>query len=131
MPTLSIASTAREVFIDLTSDLQALVQSQGWTGGAVLLFCPHTTSGLTINEGADPDVRRDLLTTLRRLIPEHGDYRHAEGNSDAHLKASLMGSSVLVPLEAGKLVLGTWQAVYLCEFDGPRPRRIQVSHLPG
>lgn len=131
MPSLEVRADAREVFIDLTRELQALVESEGWDQGAVLLFCPHTTAGLTLNEGADPDVRRDLLATLRRLVPERGDYRHAEGNSDAHLKASLMGSSVLVPLEAGRLVLGTWQAVYFCEFDGPRRRQVRVSHLPG
>jgi secondary thiamine-phosphate synthase enzyme len=131
MPTLSVASTAREAFIDLTAELRALVQAQGWREGAVLLICPHTTAGLTINEGADPDVRRDLLVRLRRLAPAGGVDRHAEGNSDAHLKASLMGSSVLVPLEGGRLLLGTWQAVYFCEFDGPRQRQVQASLLRG
>lgn len=131
METLNIQTHEREVFVDLTRDLQSLVKARGWKEGAVLLFCPHTTAGLTINEGADPDVKRDLLATLSRLVPEHGDYRHAEGNSDAHLKASLMGSSVLVPLEGGRLRLGTWQALYFCEFDGPRQRQVQVRHLPG
>jgi secondary thiamine-phosphate synthase enzyme len=131
VPTISVVSRQRETFMDLTREVQSMVASKAWTGGAVLVYCPHTTAGLTINEGADPDVQRDLLTALRRLIPEQGDYRHAEGNSDAHLKASLMGSSVLVPLEGGKLGLGTWQAIYFCEFDGPRQRQVLVNHLPG
>lgn len=131
MPLLEVATPSREAFVDLTADLAALVRREGWRDGAVLLSCPHTTAGLTVNEGADPDVRRDLLATLRRLVPERGDYLHAEGNSDAHLKASLMGCSLLLPLEAGRLVLGTWQAVYLCEFDGPRQRRVRAAHLPG
>jgi secondary thiamine-phosphate synthase enzyme len=131
MEPLDVQTHEREVFVDLSRDLQSLVKARGWAEGAVLLFCPHTTAGLTINEGADPDVKRDLLATLRRLVPEQGDYRHAEGNSDAHLKASLMGSSVLVPLQGGRLRLGTWQAIYFCEFDGPRQRQVQVCHLPG
>ena len=124
---LSMASKRREEFLDITPLLQDLVREQGLIDGALLVFNPHTTAGLTINEGADPDVKRDLLVTLDRLIPLLGDYRHAEGNSDAHLKASLMGSSLMVPVAKGRLALGTWQSVYFCEFDGPRSRQVQVQ----
>jgi len=124
---LSIATKRREEFLDITPLLQDLVREQGLIDGALLVFNPHTTAGLTINEGADPDVKRDLLVTLDRLVPLHGDYRHAEGNSDAHLKASLMGASVMIPVAEGRLALGTWQSVYFCEFDGPRSRQVQVQ----
>jgi secondary thiamine-phosphate synthase enzyme len=127
--TLDIASRKREEFIDLTPRLRELAERQGLQEGALLVFCPHTTAGLTVNEGADPDVRRDMLAALARLAPLHGDYRHAEGNSDAHVKASLMGSSVTLPVSGGQLRLGTWQAVYLCEFDGPRRRQVLVQAL--
>ncbi len=131
LETIDLETRSREEFLDLTEALRRRVAARGWAGGAMLLYCPHTTAGLTVNEGADPDVRRDLLATLRRLVPERGDYRHAEGNSDAHLKASLMGASVLLPLAGPELALGTWQAVYFCEFDGPRRRQVRVVHLPG
>jgi len=128
---LEVGTGGREAFLDLTGRLQDLATAEGWREGALLAFCPHTTAGLTLNEGADPDVQHDLLARLRRLAPAGGGDRHAEGNSDAHLKASLVGSSVLVPLAGGRLLLGTWQAVYLCEFDGPRRRQVRVTHLPG
>ncbi|MHB1455442.1 MAG: secondary thiamine-phosphate synthase enzyme YjbQ, partial [Armatimonadota bacterium] len=91
------------------------------------IFVPHTTAGITINENADPDVVRDLIETLNRIVPENGDYRHSEGNSDAHLKASMMGFSATIIVENGKLLLGTWQGIYFCEFDGPRTRHIFVK----
>lgn len=94
-----------------------------------MVFVPHTTAGITINENADPSVVDDLLDSLGRLIPEKGNYRHSEGNSDAHCKASLMGSSVLVPVKNGELLLGRWQGIYFCEFDGPRSRQFQVTVL--
>jgi len=128
--TLSLESRRREEFVNLTARLQEHLDRQGAADGLLLVFCPHTTAGLTINEGADPDVKRDLLAALARLAPERGDYRHAEGNSDAHIKASLMGSSVLIPVSGGRLGLGTWQAVYFCEFDGPRSRTVTVQLLP-
>lgn len=131
MTFLEVASSSREAFLDITRRLQDLAAGQGWGEGALLVFSPHTTAGLTINEGADPDVQHDLLERLRRLAPAGGEDRHSEGNSDAHLKASLMGSSVLVPLAGGRLQLGTWQAVFFCEFDGPRRRQVMVTHLPG
>jgi secondary thiamine-phosphate synthase enzyme len=128
---LNLETRRREEFVDITEKLRDAIRRQGFQNGAVVVFCPHTTAGLTINEGADPDVKRDLTVTLDRLVPERGDYRHAEGNSDAHLKASLMGASLLVPVVDGNLQLGTWQAVYFCEFDGPRSRKVKVQFLPG
>ncbi len=94
-----------------------------------MLFCPHTTAAVTINEAADPSVVRDIITNLRKLIPEHGDYRHLEGNSDAHIKSSAFGPSLLVPVENVQLCLGTWQGVFFCEFDGPRSRKLHLKWL--
>ena len=102
----------------------ALGQARPGFTGLISVFVPHTTAGVTINEGADPSVIRDIAESLRRLVPRDAGYRHGEGNSDAHIKASLMGSSVLVPVEQGHLRLGTWQSIYLAEFDGPRNRRV-------
>ncbi len=96
-----------------------------------LVFVPHTTCGITINENADPDVQRDILMELDKIVPLRDGYRHSEGNSAAHIKASAMGSSVIIPVVQGKLVLGIWQGVYLCEFDGPRPRNVHVSFISG
>lgn len=123
---LAISTQEREQFVDITDMVRQAVASLGLVEGTVVCFVPHTTAGLTINENADPDVRSDLLTKLRALIPQHDDYRHAEGNSDAHLKASLMGFSALIPVNDGYLVLGTWQGIYFCEFDGPRTRRLII-----
>ena len=128
--TLNLETRHREELANITQRVQDLVNQQGAQNGALLVFCPHTTAGLTINEGADPDVKRDILLALQRLVPLQGDYRHAEGNSDAHIKASLMGSSVLIPIQNGRLQLGTWQAIYFCEFDGPRSRKITLQFLP-
>ncbi len=127
---LSVRSTAHAQMVLVTDDLASVIPA-GFTGAA-LVFCRHTTAGLTINENADPEVVRDLLHELERLVPwGNPAFRHAEGNSAAHLKASLVGSSVLIPIQAGRLVLGTWQGVYFCEFDGPRSRRLVVQLLPG
>jgi secondary thiamine-phosphate synthase enzyme len=131
MHTMNLETRRREEFVDITGKLREMLDRQGLREGALLVFCPHTTAGLTINEGADPDVKRDMLAALSRLVPAQGDYRHAEGNSDAHIKASLMGSSVLVPVKEGQIQLGTWQAVYFCEFDGPRSRTVTVQFLAG
>lgn len=127
--TLSLETRHREEFVNLTRRLQDFLAQQGAVAGSLLVFCPHTTAGLTINEGADPDVKRDLLGALTRLVPAQGDYRHAEGNSDAHIKASLMGSSLQIPVSEGQLLLGTWQSIYFCEFDGPRSRKVTVQFL--
>ena len=126
-----IPSTAREQMIDVTEKLNEALARSGAQNGLAVAFVPHTTSALTINENADPAVRRDLLQSLRGLVPERGDYLHAEGNSDAHLKASLFGSSVTVLVVDGRLKLGTWQSVFYCEFDGPRRRKLWVQILKG
>ncbi len=124
--TFTINSRQRTDFIDMTKQVQAAVQSQGLTDGVVTVFIPHTTAGVTINENADPDVVTDLIAALDKLVPWSAGYRHAEGNSAAHLKATLTGSSVQVPVQNGRLMLGTWQSVYFCEFDGPRSRSVWV-----
>jgi len=124
---ISVRTPEREVLVDITERVQTIVgQTQPGFTGLVSVFVPHTTAGVTINEGADPSVVRDIVEHLRRLVPRDSGFRHSEGNSDAHIKASLMGSSVLVPVEQGRLRLGTWQSIYLAEFDGPRNRRVWV-----
>jgi len=128
MQTLEIQTRQRDEFVDITRELQQIINRSQVESGSVLVYVPHTTAGVTINENADPDVVHDLLLTLRRLIPKDANgYRHAEGNSDSHVKASLMGSSCQVIIENSRLVLGTWQGVYLCEFDGPRLRQVHVQ----
>jgi secondary thiamine-phosphate synthase enzyme len=129
---ISVRTPEREVLVDITEQVQTAV-SQGHPGltGLVNVFVPHTTAGVTINEGADPSVVHDIVQHLRRLVPRDAGFRHSEGNSDAHIKASLMGSSVLVPVEQGRLRLGTWQSIYLAEFDGPRTRRVWVTPVTG
>lgn len=116
--------------IDITADVDKLISDKG--DGVCVLFTQHTTCGLTINENADPDVKSDMLGFLHRLIPQHEpNFKHFEHNSDAHIKSSLVGSSVTVPFENGKLLLGRWQGIYLCEFDGPRERRVLVTIVSG
>lgn len=127
----TVRTTRREEFVDITRQVADFVTLIGVEDGAVLVFCPHTTAGITINEDADPDVCCDLVDGLARMAPCDAGWRHAEGNSDAHLKASLMGPSVLVPVETARMVLGTWQGIYLAEFDGPRTRTVDVTLLPG
>lgn len=129
--TLNIQTPSRSSFIEITGKIQALIAKEGWDEGILLVFVAHTTAGITINENADPNVVRDFLADLDRLIPKHQSYyRHFEGNSDAHLKASLMGSSVSIIVENGRMVLGRWQGIYLCEFDGPRNREVHLKFLP-
>jgi len=126
MEKLAISSTAREEMIDITRDVTKLLPDDA--EGICVLFTRHTTCGLTVNENADPDVQSDMLGFLRRLIPQYDEsFRHFEHNSDAHIKSSLVGCTVTVPFEKGKLLLGRWQGIYLCEFDGPRERQILVS----
>jgi secondary thiamine-phosphate synthase enzyme len=134
MEKIGVATQARCQLVDITAKVQEAVRSAGVEAGAVMVFIPHTTAGVTINENADPDVCHDLLEKLARLIPrDEAFYRHGEGNSDAHLKASLVGSSVRVIVEGGRLQLGTWQSIYLAEFDGPRRREawVNVEMCPG
>lgn len=129
METLSLRTTTREQLLDVTEELQELVARKGWTDGALVLFCPHTTGAVTVNEAADPDVARDIAVNMGAIVPRRGDYRHAEGNSDAHIKTSLFGPSLLLIVDGGRLRLGTWQGVYFCEFDGPRDRKLWVQWL--
>lgn len=117
--------------IDVTSRIEEMVERSGMQNGAVTCFVPHTTAAVTINENADPDVTRDILYKLGREFPQSDGYRHAEGNSDAHVKSSLTGCSEILLVESGKLLLGTWQGIYFCEFDGPRIRRLIVRIADG
>jgi len=131
MATISLQTPRRVAFVDITAQVEDTVRALGVTDGIVVVYVPHTTAGVTINENADPSVRADLESVLGRLAPEDLPYRHLEGNSDAHVKASLMGSSVNVPLAGGRLGLGAWQGVFFAEFDGPRRRKVHVVALPG
>jgi secondary thiamine-phosphate synthase enzyme len=127
MWTLEVQTRQRVSFVDISRDVAGLVRDAG--DGAAVVYVPHTTAGVTINEDADPSVRADLEMALERLVPSDLPFTHLEGNSDAHTKASLMGSSVTVPVVAGALQLGTWQGIYFAEFDGPRRRRVLVTFL--
>jgi secondary thiamine-phosphate synthase enzyme len=127
MNTIEIRTRAREEFIDLTAEVDSVVAASGVASGVCVVAVPHTTAGVTVNENADPDVRADLLMTLRRIVPDDLPYAHAEGNSPAHVKAALIGSSVSLIVEGGRLKLGTWQGVFFCEFDGPRTRQVWVK----
>ncbi len=127
MKTLTVKSTSREDFVDVTSQVQQIVGASGIRTGSCLLHVPHTTAAVTVNEGADPSVPSDILAYLADRVPHRGPYRHAEGNSDAHIKSTLVGASLVLPVEDGRVVLGTWQAIFFCEFDGPRSRRLHVQ----
>lgn len=131
MNPIEVKTGRRVELVDITARVQSAVAETDVRDGAVLVFVPHTTAGVTINEDADPSVRADIATALEHLVPPDLPFTHAEGNSDAHVKASLMGSSVLVPLAGGRLQLGTWQGIYFAEFDGPRRRHVLVSVLAG
>jgi secondary thiamine-phosphate synthase enzyme len=128
---ISVSTPAREVLLDITRRVEgALAQAAPRLSGMVSIFVPHTTAGVTINEGADPSVARDIVEGLERFVPCEAGYRHSEGNSDAHIKASLVGSHVAIPVEKGQLRLGTWQSLYLAEFDGPRTRKVWIVPMP-
>lgn len=127
----STLQTRQEGFYDVTSKVSEAVRESGVTDGICVVFCPHTTAGITINENADPDVVTDMLFALDRTLPHRPEFRHFEGNTTAHLKASYMGSSVTVIIENGRLLLGRWQGIYFCEFDGPRTRSYFVKIIPG
>ena len=125
MQVLKVRSHQREELVEFTDQVQQKLKESGASEGLVVLYVQHTTAGLTVNENADPDVLRDLLHALRALIPQHGmDFRHGEENSDAHIKASLVGSSITIPFKDGELLLGRWQGIFLCEFDGGRERKV-------
>lgn len=127
MQKISVSTGQREVLIDITSSVEEAVGKAGVGSGLCTVYCPHTTAAVTINEGADPAVAKDMITGLRRLVPGDWDFTHMEGNSDAHLKASLIGPSETVIIDGGRLVLGTWQRIFFCEFDGPRKRVFYVK----
>jgi secondary thiamine-phosphate synthase enzyme len=127
MYTIKVRSHAREELVEFTDEVKEKLRQSGATDGVCFLYVQHTTAGLTINENADPDVPRDMLHALRTLIPQHGmGFRHGEENSDAHIKTSLVGTSVTVPFQDGKLLLGRWQGIFLCEFDGGRERKVMM-----
>jgi len=122
-----ISSKHRSQMIDITGHVSSLVAQSGISNGDVIVYCPHTTAAITINENADPSVSHDILLTLEELVPHHPGYRHSEGNSDAHCKSSMIGCSRQIPIKDKSLVLGTWQGIFFCEFDGPRSRRAIVQ----
>ena len=124
---LGVRTSYRDELVDITDQVQSAVREIGLRDGLAFVYVPHTTAGVTINEGADPDVRRDILMALSRIVPQDWRWAHGEGNSPAHVKTSLVGSSVVLPVEGGELQLGRWQSIYLCEFDGPRSRKVWVS----
>ncbi len=127
MHEIHICSRQRNEMIDITSDIQRIVEGEKIKDGFVIVYVPHTTAGITINEGADPDVKRDIIESLERLVPENGKYLHSEGNSDAHIKASILGSSVTVLVKNSTLILGTWQHIFFYEGDGPRRRSVYIE----
>ncbi len=123
---LDVRTDTRNHFVDVTSEIQKIVAESGIKEGSVELFVPHTTAAITINENADPSVKSDIISYLEKLIPQNGQFRHAEGNSDAHIKSSLLGTRLSLFISGERLVLGTWQGIYFCEFDGPRNRKLIV-----
>jgi len=122
-----VRTARRAQLLDVTARVAEAVERSGVADGVCHVFVPHTTAGVTINEGADPDVARDIEAQLGRIVPKDADYRHAEGNSDSHIKTVLAGPSAIAPVRGGKLSLGTWQAIFLCEWDGPRTRTVEVG----
>ena len=126
--TIRVRTRARNQMVDITAQVASFVAETGIKDGSVTVYCPHTTAGITINENADPDVPHDILLSLEELLPQNRPgYRHCEGNSDAHVKSSLIGCSERVLIKDGRLTLGTWQAIFFCEFDGPRNRNVNLS----
>ena len=129
--TFTVKSKSRTQLIDITSEIQKAVRSSGILEGLCMLYVPHTTAAITINESADPSVASDIMMVLNEVIPWKADYRHLEGNSPAHIKSTLVGASEVVAIENGSLVLGTWQGIFFCEFDGPRTRSVHMRLLKG
>ena len=123
---LKVKTTSRTEFVDITAGIQDLVRSAGLEDGLCMVYVPHTTAAVTINESADPSVKADMLMVLNDIIPWEAGYRHLEGNSPAHIKSTLVGASELIAVDKGRLALGTWQGVFFCEFDGPRTRKVHV-----
>jgi secondary thiamine-phosphate synthase enzyme len=128
---ISVSSKSREEFIEITGSVEQVVKESGVAEGLCVVYVPHTTAGVTVNENADPSVSRDILSMLSRLVPSHDpDYQHTEGNSDSHIKSTLVGFSHVIPVSGSRLILGTWQGVFFCEFDGPRQRLVLVQVIP-
>lgn len=131
MEKIKIVSNQRVEFIDITERVRDVVISKRVEEGICMIFCPHTTAALTINENADPSVRKDIIAYLDRIVPVTGGYSHYEGNSDAHIKSSLLGVSLVLGIKGGDIVLGKWQGIYFCEFDGPRRRQLFIKIMSG
>jgi secondary thiamine-phosphate synthase enzyme len=129
METIRVSTKGKQGLYDITDDVQTVVAGANVEDGICLVFCPHTTAGVTLNENWDTSVQHDIGVGLNKISPPRSEYRHGEGNSPAHLKSSLVGASQVVPVEGGELVLGRWQGIYLCEFDGPRTRNVHVQVL--
>jgi len=127
LTTISVKTSSRIDMVDITSSVQKEASKSGITDGICVVYVPHTTAGITINEGADPAVCQDIITKLNELVPPNAGYRHMEGNSDSHIKASMIGSSITLLIKNDRLVLGTWQKVFFCEFDGPRSRKVYIK----
>ncbi len=128
--TLEVSSRQRNEFIDITAKVESAVRASKVKNGLCCVYVPHTTAGLTINENADPTVPADIMMGLERIVPARSGYQHSEGNSDAHIKSTLVGHSLTVPVENNALVLGTWQGIFFCEFDGPRRRKVLIKIIP-
>lgn len=127
MESITVNSEKRNEFVDISSKVKEVVRKSGVKEGVCFLFCAHTTAALTINENADPSVQDDIINYLNKLVPADKGYLHSEGNSDSHIKSSLLGASLQVIIEKSKLVLGTWQGIYFCDFDGPRSRKVYIK----
>ena len=128
---ITLSSTSRDQFINITRQVKSIAASAGIGEGMCTVYCPHTTAAITINESADPAVVEDMLAGLGKIAPYQAGYRHMEGNSDAHIKSSLLGISEIIPIHQGQLTLGTWQGIYFCEFDGPRTRKVYITVQEG
>ena len=127
MQTFQVKTSSRTEMIDITRSVQEVVKKSNVVDGICMIFVPHTTAAVTINENADPSVSHDILMELNKIVPFEDHYRHTEGNSPAHIKASLVGPSLTVLIESGKIILGTWQGIFFCEFDGPRNRKVYIK----
>lgn len=126
---INVATGNRTEFKEITREVSRIIKEDGIMNGMVLVYCPHTTAGITINENADPDVQRDMVMELNKMVPFNDGYAHREGNSAAHIKATLTGLSVTIPVKNGSLTLGTWQGIYFCEYDGPRSRHVNIQTI--
>ena len=131
LKSFSIRTSRRNQLVDITYEVKEIVKSSGVDEGLCIVYVPHTTAGITVNENADPSVKEDISNTLEKLIPHRGNYAHLEGNADSHIKSSIVGPSLTLIIHKGNILLGTWQGVFLCEFDGPRNRTIYVKIIKG